>query len=245
MNKENEIEGINDFYAKLNLEKGRGVWQNNHSKIDFILDHSLKYCPQIQKITEFGIGDGYLLRTLSENNIKCTGVDISSYLINKHKTNHDFANIDLIVSNIASKQVPIIENQDIVFCIDILEHLTKGELKSAIENIYMILKPDGFFIISFPYDENMIKKMVFCPECGHSFHMVGHKQVLNKEVIKNFFQDKFQILEIGEVMLEKTNNNIFLSYLSFIKKILKKILFHGKGEITAGQTVYLIAKKLL
>lgn len=256
---------IDSYLAKLNLEGSRGVWLGNRQKLDFILE-KVKCCLRTgSKICEIGVGDGYLLDSLYDLKMDCTGIDISKYIVRYHKNrvleqNRKIEFIHANIVDLTSKSSLF----DVVFCIDILEHLTEDDYMQSLKNIYAMLKSGGIFVGSFPYMENLDRNMTKCPKCGHEFHRLGHKQAFDLKKIKNTIMPYFNIKEIGHVKLSVSPRipsqiplyEKSLSMESLIKEISKKILrlFKRKNEslksqevkidIRPGATCYFIAEKI-
>ena len=223
--------------VKLNIEGKRNVWKNNHPKIDYIFNKANRYLKNGMKITEIGIGDGYLLELLYKNKMKCTGIDISNWLIDFHmgemiKKDYD---IKLITQDITMINTKEYEKQDAVFCVDILEHLEDRNYSMSIRNIYDILRNKALFIGSFPYNEDIEKGMVCCPNCGKTFHRVGHHQSIDLKKLRNSLKGMFEICEFG---------NVLRPFKTFLSSHLKDLFNHKIRKYVSGGTVYFIARRL-
>ncbi len=60
--------------------------------------------------------------------------------------------------------------------------------------IARVLKEQGHVIITTPYNENVKKSSVICPECGHEFHRFGHLQSFNEKKFENLLtRDGFKV----------------------------------------------------
>lgn len=232
-----DTRSIDDHLAEKNLSGQRRVWIENHPKIDFILDKANPYLRNERlKVTEVGIGDAHLLKKLCEMGMHCTGVDISDYLINHHKKSmHEGGyDIEFIKEDIRFVDDQLINNQDAVFCVDILEHLDEEGYFKSIQNIYTILKKNGLFIGSFPYEENLSKNIVVCPECGKEFHRVGHQHSIDLAKFKNSIEGMFEIVSFG---------NVLRPFKSFLIPILKSLADLKISRYVQGGTVYFIARR--
>lgn len=84
---------------------------------------------------------------------------------------------------------------DTVFCTEVLEHLEDKDLKKGVQEVFRVLKPGGFFIVTTPFDENLEERMVVCPECGTRFHRVQHMQSFNYDSLKKVLS-KFKIIKM-------------------------------------------------
>lgn len=65
---------------------------------------------------------------------------------------------------------------DAVFCSEVFEHLTAGQLQAALPEISRVLRPEGRLYGTVPFDENLDEQRVVCPHCGEEFHRWGHQQ---------------------------------------------------------------------
>ncbi len=189
-----------DYLARLNLEGTRKVWQLNHPKIDYVLRKVRPRLKNGMKVAEFGVGDAYLPTHLGRE-ICYTGLDLSSYLA-EHHARHSLGvarNARFLQMDIADPQGYGLAEQDVVFCLDVLEHVNERQYRVAIHNIQRLLRPGGLFVGTVPYRENLDLQMVRCPDCGCEFHRIGHKQSFDMAKLKGTLQPEFAIVELGIV----------------------------------------------
>ena len=76
---------------------------------------------------------------------------------------------------------------DVVFCSEVLEHLSDDQLSSGLAEIKRVLTPDGILIGTVPYRESLFEGLVICPDCGKRFHRWGHQQSFDKECLAKAF----------------------------------------------------------
>lgn len=139
-----ENEKTEDYLARLNVAGERKVWLGNHPKIEYVFAKSRKYIKPEMSICEIGIGDGHLLRLLNRFRSKCTGIDISNYLVKNLGTIFEDEGLEIsLLQHDISEPIDLENAFDAVFCLDLLEHIEN--LEKAIENIKKILKPGGAF----------------------------------------------------------------------------------------------------
>ena len=146
-----------------------------------------------EKMVEFNFSGTYqgdvvssLIIKLVQKYIKSPVLDIgagSGALINKLKNkNYDAAGLDLFPrgNGIKIGSITNLEFNDnefnTIFCTEVIEHLTDEQIDKGLNEIKKVLKKDGYFIITTPYNENLEKNTYTCPKCGHRFHNVGHLQ---------------------------------------------------------------------
>ncbi len=72
---------------------------------------------------------------------------------------------------------------DVVFCSEVIEHLTEAQMKAGLAEIARVLKTGGHLIGSVPYNENLAASMTVCPACGTVFPRWGHTLSFDKERI--------------------------------------------------------------
>ena len=229
-------ETVEDYFAKLNIEGKRNVWENNRKKIDYVLRKTRKYLKPPSAACDIGIGDGYLLMQLKARGLNVTGIDVSSYSINclQDYFKRKGLNIRLIQGDISD--ITLEDNKfQVITCFDVLEHIPNLEV--ALEALKKSFTEGGVLIGTLPVGEHLDENMVMCPECGHKFHRIGHFHSFEApEEVVNLLS-RFTIIEMGEVPFHlftaKIMNFIYFRLFKFIKGI-----FH-KRRI---KTVYFVAR---
>ena len=110
-----------------------------------------------KKVLEVGCSIGAVSNLLYENGFEVYASDISSYSVKRAKklTQQLKRKITFSVFDV-QKPIPIKEKFDIIFCFEVLEHLTNPE--KAIINMKNKLTPKGILICSTPngdYDQSL------------------------------------------------------------------------------------------
>ena len=231
-------EMVDDYVARLNIEGERKVWLGNHPKIKYVFTQSKKYLKSGMLVGEIGIGDGYLLRLLSHAGLKVTGIDTLDYLITKLGSifKDEGLEIGLLQQDI-SKSVDLKDNFEVVFCLDILEHVE--HLGEAIKNIKKILKPGGVLIATLPWKENMDNNMVACPKCYHRFHRIGHFHSFHScGDIRQMLGDNFSIISFGFIPARGYQNLV----IALLKKTLLRINYYQDGLPDFQTTCFWVAR---
>ncbi len=226
-----------DYLARLNLEGSRKVWQLNHPKIGYVIRKVRPRLTGGMKVAEFGVGDAYLPSRLGPG-MSYTGLDISSYLAEYHSRHSAgvTGNARFLQMDIADPQGYGLEEQDVVFCLDVLEHVSEQEYRLAIHNIHRLLRRGGLFIGTVPYRENLDLQMVRCPDCGCTFHRVGHKQSFDMRKLKGSLQPEFTIVELGIVPPVPGR-------LRSCRAIIRWARYHLIG-FRPGDTCYFVAQRI-
>jgi len=226
---------VDDYLARLNLEGNRGVWRENHPKLDYIFRKAARYLRPGAHVAEFGIGDAHMLRRLAAAGMCCTGLDISGYLVEYHRSHQDPA-FHFMVADIAEPDGHQLEPQDAVFCLDVLEHIAEVEYRQAIRNLHRLLRPGGVLVGTVPFDEVLERSCAQCPACGHAFHTIGHKQSFDLEKLESSLRSMFSIRELGMV-------NAPLGKLRWLRTAAKWLRYRCHG-LTRGDTCYFIAERI-
>jgi SAM-dependent methyltransferase len=114
-------------------------------------------------VLDIGAGSGALIRVLTGRGFQARGVDLYS------------TSTDIVQGSIT--QLPFAHNSfNTAFCCDVIEHLSDGQIEQGLKEVVRVLRPNGHFIVTTPFDEVLKDNTVTCPQCGHSFHRYGHLQ---------------------------------------------------------------------
>ncbi|MBL4884063.1 MAG: class I SAM-dependent methyltransferase [Planctomycetaceae bacterium] len=70
---------------------------------------------------------------------------------------------------------------DLIFCIEVIEHLLGDYLESTIKSFYDCLQPGGSVLFTTPNEEHLKDHFAFCPFCRTEFHPVQHVRSFSKE----------------------------------------------------------------
>jgi SAM-dependent methyltransferase len=120
---------------------------------------------------------------------------------------------------------------DVVFCSEVLEHLSDSELDRAIREIIRVLKVGGYLLGTVPYKENLEENEVICPDCGKIFHRWGHHQHFDHEKLRNTFGKSFKVSAIRPMLFINWRKlNLKRKTAAFIKLVLLFIGSHGSNE---------------
>lgn len=63
---------------------------------------------------------------------------------------------------------------DLIFLIEVVEHLTDAHLDATLAEVRRLLRSGGRVVISTPHEENLNLSRRFCPDCGSKFHEWQH-----------------------------------------------------------------------
>lgn len=96
---------------------------------------------------EIGCAIGAAARILAERNFIVTASDISEYALKKAQKVNTHKNLKFKQLDIEKHKFK--QKFDLIYSFEVIEHL--GDLDTALENIYSMLKPNGVCICSTPY----------------------------------------------------------------------------------------------
>lgn len=129
------------------------------------------------KILDLGCGEAYLLKVLYSDKIKVNYIGVD---INENVKDLKFDNAEFYVGDITKGLNFKDLSFDIVFAIDILEHIK--DFKEVISEIYRVLVPNGVFVVCGPTESLWYKFVRFIfkgtfsskegPNSGEHFHNI-------------------------------------------------------------------------
>jgi SAM-dependent methyltransferase len=166
---------------------------------------------------DYGTGNGYLMKILLENypDSKISGCDSSPESVEmvkqhfKYNKNYDFC------FRIEQYPLPVKDRYfDIIFALEVIEHLNNRNLEVTLSEFGRILKKDGILIITVPNNEDLESRKVICPECGAIFHPIQHIQSFNKARLLDLLSSKgFKALLCRGINIDYLLKRDFVAYL--------------------------------
>jgi SAM-dependent methyltransferase len=128
-------------------------------------------------ILDFGCGPAYLLNYLNQMKLKpfkYIGLDFSkdSILDNDFFKNVLFDASSMVLTGFPSSIKS--DSVDVCFLLEVVEHLNEQYFSDSIKDIYRVLAPGGYLVITTPNEEDLNKNKLFCPDCGCIFHKWQH-----------------------------------------------------------------------
>jgi 2-polyprenyl-3-methyl-5-hydroxy-6-metoxy-1,4-benzoquinol methylase len=130
-----------------------------------------KYGRAYIHVLNIGIGNGWLEEWCLGQGWVVHSIDIVPETVARAKEK----GIDAHTAEISS--MPFAERyMDVVFCGEVLEHLTPEVCSAGLREIRRVLRTDGMFIGTTPHNEDLSMARVMCDTCGSVFHSCGHLQ---------------------------------------------------------------------
>lgn len=178
-----------NYYSKTPPYKGNYFSEGNGGHVVKLFLESNKIDNPV--IVDFGGGKGFMFEHCKANMGKFT------------YTNTDFSKDSAISAkerlkgyaefkeslHIESLPIGLEDNSaDIVFLIEVLEHLNDEYLETTLNEINRLLKPGGKLVITVPNNEELPLSNNFCPDCGSIYHKWQHVRSLNKDNIKSVLE---------------------------------------------------------
>lgn len=141
-----------------------------------IVETLLPYINSNSRILDYGCGTGFLIDKLIGKDLKIYGIDLSPASVRtvneKFKNATDFKGAwpnEDVVNN-----AEYVGFFDVVFLIEVVEHLDDENLKNVLASTKKLLRQGGKLIITTPNEEDLEASVVYCPESGKVFHRWQH-----------------------------------------------------------------------
>ena len=176
------------------------------------------------KICDYGGGDGYMSGVLNESNFQAFNYDPSMQ-----------QTVDLSIKS---------NWFDGVLCLEVIEHLDDEALFFCLNDIYKLLKPGGYLILSCPNQEALSENMVLNPETLKLFHRWQHVRSVSKNFITSELKKHgFKVEWYGEVYFSE--NDEFSNWFGNTFSLTKSEDTHDIKAHThqSGNNVLLLARK--
>ena len=85
------------------------------------------------------------------------------------------------------------ESIHVAICTEVLEHVDPELLDAGIRELSRVLSPNGIFIGTVPYRENLIENEVYCIRCNNTFHRWGHWQSFDESKMSELLRPYFTL----------------------------------------------------
>ncbi len=201
--------------------EGANSFEGSYARLNFLI----KQCGVNMKILNIGVGNGIFEKIALSNNIDIYTLDPNEKAIFniQKKLGMQKAKVGY------SQDIPFEDDFfDMVIMSEVLEHLDDSILIATISEVNRILKQDGKFIGTVPYNENLSEQLVICPKCGEQFHRWGHIQSFGKENLAVLLKKNFSNISLKPKMFINWNTlNIkgktmaFINYLVYMINVKK------------------------
>ncbi|MCU1266146.1 MAG: Methyltransferase type 11 [Acidobacteria bacterium] len=221
-----------DYFQTEGLEK----FALSVPRLDFLFKQARKISNrQTLRILNIGVGDGWLERKCIEQGWETYALDPIAQAIN-----------NVVADGVQGKvghieAIPFADDFfDVVFCSEIIEHLTKEQTKQGLNEVRRVLKASGMLLGTVPFNENLFEGRVVCPDCGNVFHRIGHQQSFDTHTIAAVFSDRLKLETVrAKYFCDWSTLNWKGKVIAIVKKALLPAGVHG-----AHENIYFAARKI-
>lgn len=156
--------------------QGVAVFAGNVSRLRFLFRRARKLAKKKHtRALNIGIGNGWLERRCAEEGWEIYALDPSKSAV------EGLRRVGVRAKEGSIERMPFQDGLfDIVFCSEILEHLSDEQLCQGLKEIKRVQKDDARLIGTVPFNEDLRESDVVCPNCGERFHRWGHTQSFGK-----------------------------------------------------------------
>lgn len=127
------------------------------------------------RILDFGCGPGFLVERLTARGLRAEGLEFSDDSRRKtvarceaYPTFGGATLADALPSGLQG------ESYDVVFLVEVIEHLLPAHIDDTFREIGRLLKRGGHIVVTTPHNEDLDAAKTMCPECGSIFHPWQH-----------------------------------------------------------------------
>lgn len=186
-----------------------------------------------KEILDFGCGPGYLIDyLLKEPSNKVYGLDFSEESISK--VNEKFKYEKRFGGAVSTKELPSPfpdNSKDVIFSVEVVEHLNDVELTNVLKDIYRVLKPGGYVIVTTANKEDLEAEKTICPDCGCVFHRWQHLRVWDASALKEVMEKTgFNTIHVSDAVFGSLARRLY--YLS--KKLFTPLEIIRQRRLTAA-----------
>ncbi|SIN80877.1 class I SAM-dependent methyltransferase [Algoriphagus halophilus] len=180
---ENSLKSFWDFESL----QPENFFTNGHG--DEILESVNKYLDKSISILDYGAGFGFLSKKLLDRGMQVSAMEFSnkgvkllegelkSYPTLKKVFSYDH----LLDSG---------EKFDLIFVVEVIEHIYDKELNQLFDNVKQLLRPGGKVVFTTPNDEDLSKSYIYCPFSDKVFHRWQHVRSWNVETLNQKIIEK-------------------------------------------------------
>lgn len=128
-----------------------------------------------RRVLDYGCGPGFLLERLLRRGVRAEGLEFSPESVELTRTRcggHPlFGGVTL--AEAVPSPIPT-GSADVVFLVEVLEHLLPEQLVTTLADARRLLRVGGTLVLTTPHAEDLESAKTICPECGTVFHPWQH-----------------------------------------------------------------------
>jgi ubiquinone/menaquinone biosynthesis C-methylase UbiE len=215
--------------------QGEGIhnFDDHTPRLDYLFKKANQLLGRTPKnILNIGIGNGRIEKNCLENNLNIFSLDPTDHLSHEK------------VKSIKGKieRLPFSNDKfDIIFCSEVLEHLTDIQLKDSIFEIERVLIKNGILIGTVPNNEILFNNNIICPSCNHKFHRWGHHQTFDKNTLRLIFEKNYFDIDILKAKVFKDYSH--RSLLNFLRYIVRVVFCFFNSPLIHSSIFFIVRKK--
>jgi len=213
--------------------EGRETFDLSLTRLRFLAER----CLPGTKVLNIGVGAGELEKLLVARGVEVYSLDPCAESIERLQS-------ELKIGKEQAKQgysqsIPFDAGYfDKVIMTEVLEHLPQDVYQVTLDEVRRVLKRDGKFTGTVPYQEKLQASEVVCPHCQAQFHRWGHCQAFDAMSLGNSFkQHGFRV----DRMYPRCFSDFRRAGLkNFLRAIFRHVL-GLMGEQLVGPNLYFVA----
>jgi SAM-dependent methyltransferase len=176
--------------------------------------------PRGATTVDYGCGAGGLLRHLLARAGRVFGVEPSPR--SRAEVERRFGGQARFAGVVAPEEAQELEGQaDVVFCVEVIEHLYDDALARLLAAVRRLLRPGGIAVFTTPAREALEASELYCPRCEHVFHRWQHVRSWEPETLRAALsQAGFEVLRCVETDLRAHPK---VSRARFVRRLLRRL----------------------
>lgn len=181
-----KVRRVWDYFGS--QEAFRSLYFSAHSGAEIVARADRHVALLGRDVLDFGTGRGDLLAVLFERGVAARGVEFSRESADAAALR--FAGQPLFrgVEVAAALPTPYpAESFDVVFLVEVVEHLLDAELLATVREVGRLLRGGGSVVVTTPNTENLELEHVRCPDCGATFHRWQHQRAFSADTLAALF----------------------------------------------------------
>jgi len=183
-----------DHYGS--IDAFRPLYFSAHSGGEIVARADAELGLEGKRVLDFGSGHGDLLAHLFRRGIAAHGLEFSAGSAAAMRAR--FASEDLFRGVEVADDLPSPfpdGSFDIVFLVEVVEHLLDEQLEPTMRELLRLLAPGGHVVATTPNAEDLVLESVHCPDCGASFHRWQHQRSLTTDSLGALFTG-FEVVRV-------------------------------------------------